>query len=68
MSNPESLPTSPELDQALATETDPERRAALAKLATLAAWTAPTLLTLMVPAQAQEGFGSAPGNPGTYPG
>ena len=54
MSNPESLPTSPELDQALATETDPERRAALAKLATLAAWTAPTLLTLMVPAQAQE--------------
>ncbi len=28
--------------------TDPERRAALAKLGRLAAWTAPTLLTLVV--------------------
>jgi len=63
MSNPESLPTSPELDQALATETDPERRAALAKLATLAAWTAPVMLTLMVPAQAQNEFGSPPSSP-----
>lgn len=62
------IPSQPATDTPAPDLTNPERRAALAKLATLAAWTAPTLLTLMVPAQAQEGFGSAPGNPGTYPG
>jgi hypothetical protein len=43
--------------------TDAERRAALAKLGALAAWTAPTMLTLMTSARADD-FGSPcrPGN------
>jgi hypothetical protein len=37
--------------------TDAERRAALAKLGALAAWTAPTMLILMTSARADD-FGS----------
>jgi hypothetical protein len=39
------------------TPSDAERRAALAKLGALAAWTAPTMLTLMTSARAED-FGS----------
>lgn len=45
---------------------DAERRAALAKLGALAAWTAPVMLTLVTSARAD--FGSPPHcDPGTCP-
>lgn len=45
------------------TMTDAERRAALAKLGALAAWTAPTLLTLMISPRASA-FSYPPDPPG----
>ncbi|MCC7278880.1 MAG: hypothetical protein IT487_11275 [Chromatiaceae bacterium] len=42
------IPSQPATDTPAPDLTNPERRAALAKLGRLAAWTAPTLLTLVV--------------------
>jgi hypothetical protein len=56
--NASALPTPPAAAAADPdTPSDAERRAALAKLGALAAWTAPTMLTLMTSARAQD-FGS----------
>ncbi|MBK1644079.1 hypothetical protein CKO25_05315 [Thiocapsa imhoffii] len=42
---------------------DADRRAALAKLGTLAAWTAPVMLTMTLPKRASA-FSQPPGGPG----
>jgi hypothetical protein len=57
------LPTTPETipaDPAAPALTDAERRAALRKLGALAAWTAPTLMTLGVVSARADNFGSPP--------
>ncbi len=64
MPNPDDTPATP---PAAATPADPapltdaDRRAALRKLGTLAAWTAPVMLTLTTSVRAQD-FGSPPRN------
>lgn len=45
-------PSQPATDTPAPELTNPERRAALAKLGRLAAWTAPTMMTLTVTARA----------------
>lgn len=56
-------PARPTLDPSAPSLSDTARREALRKLGRLAAWTAPTMLTLMVSARADDSFGS-PGRPG----
>lgn len=62
MNRPDDLtpPLDPPTAEPDAPLTDAMRRAALRKLGALAAWTAPTLLTLTVSARADDGFGSPP--------
>ena len=55
-------PAQPATDTPAPDLTNPERRAALSKLGTLAAWTAPTLVTLLVSPRA-VGNGSIPPDP-----
>ncbi|MFB1490468.1 MULTISPECIES: hypothetical protein [unclassified Thiocapsa] len=45
--NEDPTPSLPATDDPAPDMTDPERRAALAKLGALAAWTAPTMLSLV---------------------
>ncbi|MCU0842537.1 MAG: hypothetical protein MUC79_12585 [Thiobacillaceae bacterium] len=55
--------TTPAAPAAADAATDTERRAALAKLGTLAAWTAPTLMTLLISPRAVAEY--LPGPPGS---
>mgnify|MGYP003604785238 CR=1 FL=1 len=50
--NDDPTPPQPATDDPAADMTDPGRRAALARLGALAAWTAPAMLTLVASARA----------------